>query len=95
MIKNYLNSLGRKSKLAFTNKIQTSKKNKVLNDFADLLKQSKKNILKNNLKDVKNAKNRKIKSNLIQRLYLNSDKIDQIIKSIKLISKLKDPENYF
>tara|TARA_Y100001958_G_scaffold151001_1_gene135449 strand:- start:3499 stop:4752 length:1254 start_codon:yes stop_codon:yes gene_type:complete len=93
MIKNYLNSLGRKSKLAFTNKIQTSKKNKVLNDFADLLKQSKKNILKNNLKDVKNAKNRKIKSNLIQRLYLNSDKIDQIIKSIKLISKLKDPEN--
>ncbi len=93
MIANYLNSLGEKSKIAFTSKIGTNKKNKTLKDFANLINKEKKLILRNNLKDIKNAKKNGLKENLINRLELNLKKIDQIIKSVKIISKIKDPEN--
>ena len=34
-----------------------------------------------------------LRENLINRLLLNSEKINQIIKSIRTVAKLKDPEN--
>ena len=92
-MKNYLNTLGLKSRIAFSKKISSNKKNKVLTDFAFLIKSNKKLILKKNLEDVKNAKRKNIKENLISRLILNLNKINHIIKSIKKISKLNDPEN--
>ena len=92
-MKDYLNSLGTKSKTAFTIKLNTVKKNKVLLDFAKVIKKEKKLILKENLKDIKNAKKKKLRENLINRLVLNSNKIGQIIKSIETIKKLDDPEN--
>ncbi len=92
-MKDYLNSLGMKSKTAFITKLNTVKKNKVLQDFAKIIKKEKKLILKENLKDIKNAKNKRLKENLINRLILNSEKIGQIIKSIETIKKLSDPEN--
>ncbi len=93
MIKNYLNSLGKKSKSAFKNKISTEKKNKVLFDFAKLIKKEEKNILNSNLKDINNAKKNKLRDNLIQRLLIDKHKLKNIINSIKIIAKLKDPEN--
>ena len=51
----------------------------------------KNKILVENTKDIKIAKIKKLKENLIKRLTLNNDKIRSIIKSIKTISKFKDP----
>jgi len=92
-MKDYLNLLGKKSKKAFLNKINTKTKNKVLNNFASLLNKKKKLIILQNKKDIKNATKKKIKENLINRLMLDSKKIDQMIISIKTISKFKDPTN--
>ncbi len=92
-MKNYLNLLGKKSRKAFSQKIATKKKNKVLLDFAGEIKKRKKLILIKNVKDIKNAKKKNLRENLINRLLLNSEKINQIIKSIRTVAKLKDPEN--
>ena len=92
-MKQYLNLLGKKSKKAFLKKINTNTKNKVLNNFAFLLNKKRKLIILQNKKDTKNATKKKLKENLINRLMLDSKKIDQMIISIKNISKLKDPTN--
>ena len=92
-MKQYLNLLGKKSKKAFLNKINTKTKNKVLNNFASLINKKRKLIILQNKKDIKNATKKKLKENLISRLILNKKKIDQIIISIKNISKFKDPTN--
>jgi len=92
-MKKYLNQLGEKSQKAILNKIDNKTKNKVLNYFVYLLSKKKKSIIIQNNKDVKNAINKRLKENLISRLLLNSKKIDQMIISVKIISKLKDPTN--
>ena len=92
-MKQYLNLIGKKSKKAFLNKIDTNTKNKVLNNFASLINKKRKFIILQNKKDIKNASKKKLKENLISRLMLNSKKIDQMIISIKTISKFKDPTN--
>ncbi len=92
-MKKLLINIGIKSKKAFANQINTKKKNKILNEYCQLIKRNKKLILKENLKDVQNAKKNKTKHNLIQRLILNEKKIFGLIKSVKQIIKLKDPTN--
>ena len=92
-MRHYLNLLGKKSRKAFSNKINTKTKNKVLNNFAALLNKKKKLIIIQNKKDIKNAATKGLKENLINRLMLDSKKIDQIIISVKTISKFKDPTN--
>ena len=90
-MKNLLFKIGKKSKKAFSYKIDEKKKNKVLKDYCQLIKKNKKLIIKENKKDIKNAYKKKIKANLINRLILNEQKISNIIISIKEIIKLKDP----
>ena len=92
MIKLLIN-IGKKSKKAFSHSHNTNKKNKVLRDYLLLIKKNKNLILKENLKDIKNANKKKLKENLIKRLYLNEEKILDIINSIKKIIRLKDPTN--
>ena len=92
-MKEYLNFIGKKSKKAFLQKINTKTKNRVLNNFANLLSKKRKLIITQNKKDIKNAIKRRLKENLIDRLLVDSKKINQMIASIKLISKLKDPTN--
>ena len=92
-MKQYLNLLGKKSKKAFLNKVNTRTKNKVLNNFTYLINKKKKLIILQNKKDIKKTKKKKIKENLISRLMLDSKKIDQMIISIKTILKFKDPTN--
>jgi len=86
-MKKYLTLVGKKSKKAFKIKINTKRKNKVLNNFASLLKNKKKLILLQNNKDVKKAKKNGLRENLINRLLLNSSKIEKMAASIKIISK--------
>jgi glutamate-5-semialdehyde dehydrogenase len=92
-MKKLLIDIGKKSKKAFSDKISTEKKNKVLKDYSQLIKQYKKSIIKENQKDIKKANSKKIKHNLIQRLILDDRKISNIIRTIKNIIKLKDPNN--
>ena len=92
-MKNKLVLVGKKARKAANIKISTKIKNKVLNDYCNLLLKNKKLIIKENLKDIKIATQKKIRENLINRLILNEKKILQIIKSLKQIIKLKDPTN--
>ena len=87
----YIKLIGKKAKKAIENKIDSKTKNKVLKSFLFFLKKDKKKILQQNKKDIKFAQNKKLKSNLIDRLILNSKKLESIKKSISDIIKLGDP----
>ena len=86
-----LEKIGLNAKIAFQNKISNKRKNQVLNYYIQLILKNQNKILVENAKDIKIAKSKKLKENLIKRLALNNDKIRSIIKSIKTISKFKDP----
>ena len=94
-MKKELINIGKKSKKAFNFQVNSKKKNKVLKDYYNLIKKNKKLIITQNKKDVYDAKKKGLKKNLIDRLILNEKKILDIIKSIKLIIKLKDPTNFY
>ncbi|MDA9710259.1 glutamate-5-semialdehyde dehydrogenase [Candidatus Pelagibacter sp.] len=90
MIK-YMNLIGIRARKASEYKVTTEVKNKVLNDYAKLIKNEKKKIISQNLKDVNYARKKGLKKNLVKRLNLNEDKLNEIINSIFKIAKLKDP----
>ena len=92
-MKNLLINIGKKSKKAFSNQINSKKKDKILKDYYRLIEKNKKLILNENKKDIKNALKKKVKDNLIKRLILDGKKISVIVNSIKKIIKLKDPTN--
>ena len=89
----YLKKIGVNAHIAFKKKIDTKIKNKVLNKYAYLINKNKFKIINENKKDIKFARKKGLKENFIKRLNLDLQKINQIIKSIKIISKLKDPIN--
>ena len=90
-MKDYLLKLGKRAKKASVNKIKSKKKDKVLQDYCNLIFNYQLNIIKENKKDLKLAKNKRLKGNLIKRLLIDKKIILQIIGSIKTIIKFKDP----
>ena len=92
MIK-YMNLIGIKAQKASEYKVTTEVKNKVLNDYAKLIKNEKKFIINQNSKDINYARKKGLKENLIKRLHLNENKLNGIINSILKIAKLRDPIN--
>ena len=86
-----MNLIGRKARKASEYKITTKVKNKVLNDYAKLIKNEKKFIINQNSKDINYARKKGLKENLIKRLHLNENKLNGIINSILKIAKLRDP----
>ena len=88
-----LQKITKNSRIAFDSKVNTTKKNRVLKKFLSLLKKNKKKIIKENHKDIKFAKKKKLKENLIKRLEIDEKKINNIIKSINQIIRIKDPTN--
>ena len=92
-MRNILTNIGAKSKKAFNCKLSSKKKDKILKDYYQLIDKNRNLIINQNKKDIEQAKKRKIKINLIERLILNDKKISTIIDSIKKIIKLKDPTN--
>ncbi len=90
MIK-YMNLIGIKARKASECKVTTKVKNKVLNDYAKLIKNEKKFIINQNSKDINYARKKGLKDNLIKRLHLNENKLNGIINSILKIAKLRDP----
>ena len=93
-MENFLNKIGIKAKNAFKDKLNTKIKNKVLEDYWKLIKKNKNKLIKENNKDIKAAESKKLRENLIKRLSLNDVKINSIIKSIKTITKFKDPVDF-
>jgi len=94
MTKNlYMKKIGEKAKIASLNlsNISISKKNSVLKQFSHYLKSNEQLILNANKKDISNAKSKKIKDSMIDRLKLNSKNITQIRSAIKKIIKFRDP----
>ncbi len=90
MIK-YFNKIGNNSKKASIKFVSKKKKNKVLFDFANLVALNKEKIINQNKKDQKYAIKKGLKSNMLQRLILNNERLLQIENSIHKIAKLKDP----
>ena len=86
-----MNLIGIKARKASEYKVATEVKNKVLNDYAKLIKNEKKFIINQNSKDINYARKRGLKENLIKRLHLNENKLNGIINSILKIAKLRDP----
>ena len=87
----YVKIIGKKARKAIENKIDSRTKNRVLKKFLILLKKNEKKIFYQNKKDIKFAEKNKLKTNLIERLMLNSKKLVSMRKSVKDIIKLKDP----
>ena len=86
-----MNLIGIRARKASEYKVATEVKNKVLNDYAKLIKNEKKFIINQNSKDINYARERGLKENLIKRLHLNENKLNGIINSILKIAKLRDP----
>ena len=88
-----MNLIGKNANKAILNKITTKAKNKVLQKYILLIEKEKNSIIRSNSEDIKFAMSKKLKNNLIDRLILNSKKIDSIKATINNIIKLKDPIN--
>ena len=88
-----MEKIGEKAKIASLQlaNLDLNKRNSVLKHFNQYLKKNSQLILNANKKDINNAKSKKIKVRMIERLRLNSKKIEQIRNSIKEIIKFKDP----
>jgi glutamate-5-semialdehyde dehydrogenase len=87
----YMNLIGQNAKKACLERVNTSLKNKILKRYALLLNKEKDSIIEANTKDIKFALKKGLKNNLIDRLTIDSKKLDNIRNSIKKIIKLKDP----
>ena len=89
----YIKKIGKKAKIASLqlSNVGIDKRNDVLKQFSKYLKSNLKLILNLNKKDIANAKLKKVKNNMIDRLKLNNKKIEQIRNSINEIIKFKDP----
>ena len=89
----YIEKIGKKAKIASLNlsNLSIDKRNSVLKQFSQYLKTNVRSILNSNKKDISNARSKKIKDSMIERLKLNNKKIIQIRKSINEIIKFKDP----
>ena len=92
-MKNLLINIGEKSKKAFTYRLSSKKKDKVLKDYYSLINKNRKQILNQNKKDIKNANKKLLKKNMLERLILDDKKISNMVNSIKKIIRLKDPTN--
>ena len=89
----YMKKIGERAKNAslHLSNIDINKRNAVLKQFSRYLKTNSQSILNSNKKDISNAKSKKIKESMIDRLKLNNKKILQIRNAIKEIIKFKDP----
>ena len=87
MINKYLRNIGLKSKVAAKNliKVGIKKRNKILETYSKDILKNKKKIIKENIKDVRACK----REDLIDRLILNEERIENIRNSINQISRFK------
>jgi glutamate-5-semialdehyde dehydrogenase len=92
-MKNLMYLIGNKARIASKVKVNSNTKNKILVDYIKLIKKNTKIIIRENKKDLKYSEKKKIPKNLVDRLKINSKKINEICIAIKNVVKLKDPIN--
>ena len=92
-MKDYFIKLGKQARKASIKPVSPKKKDKILQDYCELILNNKLKIIRENKKDLKQAKNEKLKENLVKRLLVDKRKILQIVNSIKSIKRFKDPVN--
>jgi glutamate-5-semialdehyde dehydrogenase len=90
-MKDYLIKLGKQAKKASIKSVTSKKKDKILQDYCNLIFNNQLNIIRENKKDLKQAKKKRLKENLVKRLLVDKKKILQIINSIKKIRKFRNP----
>jgi glutamate-5-semialdehyde dehydrogenase len=90
-MKDYFIKLGKQARKASIKPVTSKKKDKILQDYCELILNNKLKIIRENKKDLKQAKNEKLKENLVKRLLVDKRKILQIVNSIKSIKRFKDP----
>ena len=73
----YIEKIGKKAKIASLHlpNISIEKRNSVLKQFSQYLRANSQSILNSNKKDISNAKDKKIKDSMIDRLKLSNKKI--------------------
>lgn len=71
--------------------LSSKQKEKVLNQIARQLKKESKKIIHANQEDLKTARHMKLSEAMIDRLMLNSQRIDQMAEAVSSVAKLKDP----
>lgn len=72
-------------------KASTEEKNLALEKVADSMESHRAEILKGNEKDLEEAKKVNMNSALVDRLMLNDERLDGIIKGVRSVAKLPDP----
>ena len=92
-LKDKILKIGKNAKIASKELAKTSSqtKNDALLAMAQNIANEKKIILEANKEDVNNAKEKNISESFIDRLELNIERIDQIIKTLNEIASFKDP----
>jgi glutamate-5-semialdehyde dehydrogenase len=88
-----LEDVGKKAKVASVQmaKLSAEQKNKALCQMADALEVNVEEILAANCLDVKAAKDRGVKSSLLDRLVLDLKKIQNMAKELREVASLADP----
>ena len=83
----YIEKIGEKAKLAslHLSNVNIEKRNSVLKQFSQYLRANSQSILNSNKKDIYNAKSKKIKESMIDRLKLSNEKIEQIERNFHCI----------
>lgn len=71
--------------------LSSKQKEKVLNQVAQVLRKETKAIIQANQKDLGTARQMKLSDAMIDRLMLNSKRIDQMAVAVSDVAKLKDP----
>ena len=87
----YMHLIGKNARKASLKKINTKVKNKILKKYVSLLDKERDSIIKANKKDIQFAQKKGLKNNLIDRLTISHEKLNNIKDSIYKIIKLKDP----
>ena len=90
---NYLEDLGYKAKKAskVIGVCDTNTKNELLKEISKLLLENVEYIIEENKKDIQNAKANNMKESLIDRLLLDTSRIESISKAVLEIAALEDP----
>ncbi|WP_458699374.1 glutamate-5-semialdehyde dehydrogenase [Sulfurospirillum sp. 1307] len=88
-MENFLKKL--KSSSSIISTLSPKKKLKVLNDMANAIRENSHLIIKENEKDMHNAKQNALSSALLDRLFLNEQRIESMAKAIEEIAMLSEP----
>ncbi|MBE8189502.1 MAG: glutamate-5-semialdehyde dehydrogenase [Candidatus Thioglobus sp.] len=92
-MKNLINTLGENAKNAAKTLLitTTQAKNNALFNIAEQIEKNRKSILKANKLDLENGKNKGLTDALLDRLMLDGERLESIIKSLNQIIALPDP----